>query len=59
VNVPNRDLIFPDIHRLNGPVFGLRYDWGEFTAFKIQYGRTMRRLQPSFDTLALQTAFTF
>jgi hypothetical protein len=59
LNVPDRDLIFPDVHRVNGPIFGVRYDWGEFTAFKIQYGRTMRRVQPSFDTLMLQTAFTF
>jgi hypothetical protein len=59
LNVPDRDLIFPDVHRLNGPILGLRYDWGEFTALKVQYGRTMRRLQPSFDTITLQTAFTF
>jgi hypothetical protein len=59
VNVPDRDLIFPDVHRLNGPVLGLRYDWGEFTAFKIQYGRTMRRVDPSYNTLTLQTSFAF
>lgn len=59
VNVPDRDLIYPHIHRLNGPVVGLRYDWGEFTALKIQYDRTMRRALPSFNTLTLQSAFTF
>ena len=59
VNVPDRDLIYPDMHRTNGPVVGLRYDWGEFTALEIQYGRTMRRALPSFNTLPLQSAFTF
>jgi hypothetical protein len=59
VNMPDRDLIFPDVHRLNGPIFGLRYNWTEFAAFKIQYGRSMRRLQPSFNTLTLQTSFAF
>jgi len=59
VNVPDRDLIFPDVHRVNGPIVGLRYDWGEFTAFKIQYGRTLRRLDPSYNTLSLQTSFAF
>jgi len=59
VNVPDRDLMYPDIHRLNGPVVGLRHDRGEFTALKIQYGRTMRRALPSFNTLTLQSAFTF
>ena len=59
VNVPDRDLIYPDVHRINGPLFGLRYNWSEFAAFKIQYGRSMRRQQPSFNTLTLQTSFAF
>lgn len=59
LNVPDRDLIYPDVHRLNGPLFGLRYDWSEFSAFKVEYQRTMRRNDPSFNTLTLQTSFAF
>jgi hypothetical protein len=59
LNVPDRDLIFPDVHRMNGPLFGLRYDWGEYAAFKIQYQRTMRRLEPDYNILTLQTSFAF
>jgi hypothetical protein len=59
LNVPVRDLIFPDVNRMSGPIFGLRYNWGEYTAVKIQYQRTMRNLQPDYNTLTLQTSFAF
>jgi hypothetical protein len=59
LNVPLRDLIFPDVHRMNGPLFGLRYNWGEYVALKIQYQRTMRNLDPDYNTLTLQTSFAF
>lgn len=59
VNIPDRDLIFPDVHRMSGPLFGFRYDWGEYTAFKLEYQRTMRRIEPDYNTLTLQTSFAF
>lgn len=59
VNIPDRDIIFPDVHRMSGPLFGFRYDWGEYTAFKLEYQRTMRRVDPDYNTLTLQTSFAF
>ena len=59
VDVPEDDVIFPDIQRVSGPLFGLRYDWGDYTALKAQYGHVVRRLEPSFNIFTLQAAFTF
>lgn len=59
LNVPARDLIYGDIGRRNGPTLGVRYELGEFTAFKLQYARSARHGQDPSNTLRMQMAFTF
>jgi len=42
-----------------GPSVGLRYDWSEYAAFKIQYDRALRRGLQDANQLGMQMAFTF
>jgi hypothetical protein len=49
----------PLVGRRNGPSLGLRYDFTEHTAFKLQYDRAQRRGVPSSNGLDTQFAFTF
>jgi hypothetical protein len=49
----------PVIGRRNGPSVGLRYDFTEHTAFKIQYDRLQARGLPTSNRLDTQFAFTF
>ncbi len=55
---PLEPLLF-DTGLQQGPSLGLRYDWSEFTAFKMQYDRKLRRGLPDINQLGLQMAFTF
>jgi hypothetical protein len=59
VNAPNREPIFPDVERRQGPSVGLRYDASEFVALKFQYDYTAIRNQDAINALTLQLAFTF
>jgi len=59
VNVPSSDLIFPDVGLRHGPSFGIRYDFSEFAAFKLQYDRTERRALSGFNGITTQLSFTF
>jgi hypothetical protein len=59
MNVPSRDPLFGDVGLLHGPIAGLRYDIGDFSAFKVEYFRNMRRdLSPIYG-LRTQVSFTF
>ena len=49
----------PVVGRRNGPSLGVRYDFTEHTAFKLQYDRAQRRGVPSSNGLDTQFAFTF
>jgi hypothetical protein len=49
----------PVVGRRNGPSLGLRYDFTEHTAFKLQYDRLQERGVPSSDGVDTQFAFTF
>ena len=49
----------PVVGRRNGPSLGLRYDFTEHTAFKLQYDRAQRRGVPSSNGVDTQFAFTF
>jgi hypothetical protein len=51
--------IYKDVGFRHGPSIGVRYDPSDSTALKLQYDRTDRRSQKGFDTLTLQSAFTF
>ncbi len=59
LNISGREPIFGNVSRQNGPSLGLRYDFAESAAFKVQYDRTARRNLPPFNELQLQVAFTF
>jgi hypothetical protein len=58
VNVPDTDVYFPDVGLMHGPSLGVRYDFNQFAAFKIQYDRTERR-SGGFNTVATQLSFVF
>jgi hypothetical protein len=47
------------IGRLNGPSLGVRYDFTEHSAFKLQYDRFSLRGLPTENGLTSQVAFTF
>ncbi len=49
----------PVVGRRNGASVGLRYDFTEHSAFKLQYDRAQRRGVPSSNGLDTQFAFTF
>ena len=55
----NPSLTMPPLQLRQGPSFGLRYDWSEFVALKLQYDYTILTGNQSFSTVALQTGFTF
>jgi len=59
VNTSPLDPVIGDIGRQHGPSFGLRYDWTEYAAFKIQYDRTQRRGLDAINGATALMAFTF
>jgi hypothetical protein len=59
LNVPISDPLYSDIGLLHGPKAGLRYELNEFTAFKIEFGRTLRRGLDPINSLGTQLAFAF
>jgi len=67
MNVPSRDPIYgvagpqenTPVGLQQGPSLGLRCDVSEFAAFKIQYDRNVRNLEPDFNTLETQMSFAF
>jgi hypothetical protein len=59
VDVPERDPVFHGIDKFRRVLLGLRYDWGDSTALKVEYGRESGEGGPAFNTLTLQAAFTF
>jgi len=59
VNGSDRELIFPDVGRRQGPSAGLRFDASESVALKLQYDYTTIRNQQAINALALQVGFTF
>jgi hypothetical protein len=59
LNVPASDPIYSGVGLLHGPSLGIRYDFSEFAAFKIQYDRTELRRSPGFNGLTTQLSFVF
>jgi hypothetical protein len=59
INASNREPIFPDVGLQEGPSVGLRYDWSESVAVKLQYDYNGMRQQPGVNSLGLQVGFTF
>jgi hypothetical protein len=60
LNVPAGEPLWgQSIGLRHGPSTGIRYDFTEFAAFKIEYFRLMRRLQNDVNGVRAQIAFTF
>jgi hypothetical protein len=59
VNVPAKDPLYSDVGLLHGPRAGLRYELNEFSALKVEYGRTMRRGLGPVNSLGTQLSFEF
>ncbi len=59
VKVPSRDPLFADVGLLHGPRIGLRYDLNEFSAFKLEYNRSMRQGLNAVNFLGTQLSFAF
>jgi hypothetical protein len=55
----NQNSIFSDVLLRHGPSFGVRYDFNDFVAFKVQFDHMIRKDQLALDGLHLQLAFTF
>jgi hypothetical protein len=58
-NVPGSDPIFGSLGREGGPSVGIRYNFSDFGAFKLQYGRLGIRAGQSTNDVQAQLAFAF
>lgn len=59
MNVNQYEPVFADAGLRYGPSVGVRFDFSEFAAFKLQYDRTMFRDESARNGVATQVAFTF
>jgi hypothetical protein len=59
INGSDREPIFPDVGRIDGPSVGVRYDASESVAFKAQYDYNIARHIAAYNALTLQLGFTF
>jgi hypothetical protein len=59
MNVPSSDPIFGDVGRRAGPTAGVRYDFSEFAAFKLEYERLDRARLSGINGLNTQVSLTF
>ncbi len=59
INGSDREPIFPDVRRIEGPSAGVRFDASESVALKLQYDYHLERHQPASNALSLQLGFTF
>src|SRR5205807_2984583 len=56
-NASTQSPLFSDVGLRHGPSAGVRFDYNDYVAFKMQYDRMLRRQLPAIDDLALQLAF--
>ena len=59
VNSPAGDPVNLYTGRYMGPSVGLRYDFADYAAFKLQYNRLEQRAVAASNGLDAQIAFTF
>lgn len=59
MNVPASDPLYADVGLQHGPKAGLRYELNESAAFKVEYGRTMRRSLAPTNSVGTQLSFAF
>lgn len=55
----NEPLFGTSIGLNQGPATGIRWDFTDFLAYKLEYDRVMRRLQPDVNGIRADIAFTF
>ncbi len=58
-NASAQSPLFSDVGLRHGPSTGVRFDFNDYVAFKIQYDRILRRQLATINDLALQLAFRF
>jgi hypothetical protein len=58
-NASTESPLFPDVGLRHGPSAGVRYDYSDYVAFKVQCDRTFRRQLPTVNDVILQLAFRF
>jgi hypothetical protein len=59
VNVPDHDPLYGGVGRYEGPSFGLRMDFSDFAAVKVQYNRIYTRDPTPLNGVDTQISFTF
>ena len=60
VNAPSGDPLFgQEVGRRHGPSLGMRYDFSDYVALKVQYDYTLRRQRRTLTDLTLQASFAF
>lgn len=59
VNTSPLDPVIGDAGRMHGPSAGIRYDWSEYAAFKLQYDRNFIRAASSENNVTGLMSFTF
>jgi hypothetical protein len=59
VNASDNEPVLGDVRRREGPSAGVRYDFHESAAIKLQYDRQLIRNQPAVNGITGQVAFTF
>lgn len=59
VNASAASPLFADVSLRHGPSAGMRYDFNDYVAMKLQFGHTIRRGLPSFNDVLAQMAFRF
>jgi hypothetical protein len=59
INVPRAAPLFGDVGLRHGPIAGVRYDFSEFAAYKLEFFRTFQRDLPTINGLRTQVSFTF
>lgn len=59
VNVPANDPLYPTVGRYEGPSVGMRMDFSDFAALKVQYNRIYTRDASPANGVDNQISFTF
>lgn len=59
INASTGSPVFPDIGTRYGPSGGVRYDFNDYVALKVQFDHTWRRPLPDFSDILAQLAFRF
>jgi hypothetical protein len=59
LDVPEDDPLISTVGRISGPSLGIRYDFRDLAALKVQWNRVTRRASEPVDGITAQVAFRF